>query len=203
MQLVRRFLILLAVNVLLATASSAQMATLPAANNGATLVLGRYTTQSADPPSEASEPLDVVAQISFPRAQVQTIGDAVRHTLLRTGYTLLDRSGMSAEAGEFLTLPLPESQREIGPYRVKAILDVLLGSTWQWQRDPVRRRLWFTVAPAYAALVQAPPAVAAVVVPADTASSPPPSVSATPVAIVPPAPPPLPKLSSLGPVVPY
>lgn len=139
--------------------SGAWAQALPLAS-GSALVLGRYTTQSAEPPDEASEPLAVVAKISFPRAQVRTVGDAVQHTLLRTGWTLAD-SGMIREAGDFLNLPLPESQREVGPYRVSAILEVLVGRTWQWQRDPVRRRLWITVAPAYAALVQAPARLAA------------------------------------------
>ncbi|MCR6481011.1 TcpQ domain-containing protein [Variovorax sp. ZS18.2.2] len=117
------------------------------------LRIGRYTTQSAEPAVDASDPLAVVAQISFPRATIRTIGDAVQHTLLRTGYTLADPTGLSPEASSFLNLSLPESQREIGPYRVRAILDVLLGSTWKWQLDPVRRRLWFTVDAAYADLL--------------------------------------------------
>ena len=132
------------------------------------LVLGRYSTQSAEPAIEASEPLDVVAQLSFPRANVRTIGDAIRHTLLRTGYELADTSQMVPEAGSFLNLPLPESQREVGPYRVKAILDVLTGSTWQWQRDPLRRRLKLTIAPAYEALLK--PATTAATTATTTAS---------------------------------
>ncbi len=151
MQAIPRHSMVLMVALLVAATAAAQTA--PTTREGL-LVLGRYTTQAAEPPPGAGEPLDVVAQISFPRAQVRTIGDAVQHTLLRTGYTLAEGVELAPEAGQFLTLPLPESQREVGPYRVQAILDVLLGPTWEWHRDPVRRRLWFTVAPSYAALVQ-------------------------------------------------
>lgn len=78
----------------------------------------------------------------------------MRHTLLRTGWQAVDVAALSPEASRFLALPLPESQRMLGPYRVQDILDLLLGTTWQWHRDPVQRRLWFTVTPAYAQLTQ-------------------------------------------------
>lgn len=154
MLLVQRHCLLPAAGLLLAGLCSAQ--TPPLQDAGGEVVLGRYSTQSGEPPPDAAEPLDVVAQVSFPRATVRTIGDALHHVLMRTGYTLVEPSELTPEAASFLTLPLPESQREIGPYRVTKIVDVLLGGTWRWHRDPLRRRLWFTVKPAYAALVQPP-----------------------------------------------
>ena len=159
-------------------------------DGGTEVVLGRYSTQSAEPPPDAAEPLEVVAQLSFPRAIVRTIGDALAHTLMRTGYTLVDPSELAPEARHFLALPLPESQREIGPYRVTLLIDVLLGGTWRWHRDPLRRRLWFTVAPAYAALVQPPSALAplASVPPAAVAAAPEPAAPLVPVAAVTPPP---------------
>lgn len=117
--------------------------------------IGRYSTQQAAPVASASDPLAVFATITFPRQQVRTVGDAVRHTLLRTGWQMVDVAALSPEATRFLALPLPESQRVLGPYRVQDILDLLLGTTWQWHHDPVQRRLWFTVVPAYAQLTQA------------------------------------------------
>ena len=41
-----------------------------------------------------------------------------------------------------MRLPLPESQRTVGTFRVRDVLQVLVGSTWAWQEDPVQRRLW-------------------------------------------------------------
>ena len=123
-------------------------------DGGTQVVVGRYSTRPAQPSPGVAEPLDVVVQLSFPRQQVTTIGDALQHTLLRTGYTLVEPASLAPEAARFLQLPLPESQRELGPYRVQAVLDVLLGAAWNWHRDPLRRRVWFTVAPAYAALDQ-------------------------------------------------
>jgi type IV pili sensor histidine kinase/response regulator len=118
--------------------------------DGSQVVVGRYSTRAAQPEPGVAEPLDVVVQLSFPRQQVATIGDAVRYTLLRTGFTLIDAASLGPQAERFLQLPLPESQRELGPYRVQAVLDVLLGPAWTWHHDPLERRVWFTVAPAYA-----------------------------------------------------
>ena len=190
MVLVQRHSLLPAATLLLAGACCAQVPSI--VEHGTEVVLGRYSTQSAEPPPDAAEPLDVVAQLSFPRATVRTVGDALQHTLLRTGYTLVEASDLALEARRFLELPLPESQREVGPYRVTKVIDVLLGSTWRWHRDPLRRRLWFTVAPAYAALVQPPSplaplpaapaaaAVAVVAVPATPIAKLTPVMAATP-----------------------
>lgn len=114
------------------------------------VLLGRYTTAEAEPTKALYEPLQLVAQITFPREHVTTIGDAINHTLLRTGYSLAQPQSLPAQASGFLNLPLPEAQRTLGPYTVQDILDVLVGPAWKWQRDQVRRIVWFTLADAYA-----------------------------------------------------
>lgn len=142
--------------LLASSAASAQPSntSMSLVDGGAQVVVGRYSTRSVQPSPAAAEPLAVVVQLSFPRQQVVTIGDAVRHTLLRTGFTLVEPVALAPEAARFLLLPLPESQRELGPWSVQAVLDVLLGAPWHWHHDPLQRRIWFTVAPAYAALTQ-------------------------------------------------
>lgn len=123
-----------------------------AAAHGTTLVdgntrvmLGRYTTTQAEPPKAMFEPLDLVAQITFPREHVINVGEAIEHTLLRSGYALAERSSLSADAARFLQLPLPEAQRVLGPFSVQGILDVLVGPAWDWHRDDIRRTVWFTL----------------------------------------------------------
>lgn len=113
------------------------------------LMLGRYTTAEAEPAKSMFEPLDLVAQITFPREHIVNVGDAVEHTLLRTGYALVERSALSPDAARFLQLPLPEAQRVLGPFSVQAILDVLVGPAWNWHRDNVNRKVWFTLAKEY------------------------------------------------------
>lgn len=111
-----------------------------------TVVLSRYTTTAADPPAELAEPLQVVVSLSYPRSTVATVGDAVRHTLVRTGYRLAEAEALLPEVVAFLRLPLPESQRQIGPYRVLSVLDVLGGSAWVWHSDPRKRLVWLSAA---------------------------------------------------------
>lgn len=132
------------------------LASVAATAHGTTLVdgntrvmLGRYTTAEAEPAKVMFEPLDLVAQITFPREHVVNVGDAIEHTLLRTGYVLVERSALSADAARFLQLPLPEAQRSLGPFSVQGILDVLVGPAWNWHRDNVRRKVWFTLAKEY------------------------------------------------------
>lgn len=114
--------------------------------DGSQMQIGRYTTAGAQPAEAASDPLDVFVRIHYPRQTVSSVGDAVRHTLVRTGWRLVDPSALAPQAARFLALPLPESQRVLGPYRVRQLLQVLLGSTWRWHEDPATRQLWFTLA---------------------------------------------------------
>ncbi len=107
------------------------------------LVLGRYTTATAQPPADLALPLDVVVALSFPRSTVATVGDALTHALLRSGYRM-SQAELGAPALAFLALPLPESQRQVGPYRLQAVLDLLVGPAWNWHSDPYRRAVWFT-----------------------------------------------------------
>ena len=120
--------------------------------------VGRYTTTVAAAPETAARPLDVYVQLSYPRQTVQTVGDAVRHTLLRTGWRLVEPSALAPQAANLLNLPLPESQRVVGPYRARTVLEVLTGPNWQWHEDPIQRLVWFTVKAAQVAAVTSPAA---------------------------------------------
>jgi type IV pili sensor histidine kinase/response regulator len=105
--------------------------------------VGRYTTQSAQPAAELAEPLSVYAQLNFPRQTVATVGQALDYTLIRTGYRMVDPEALSDHARSFLNLPLPESQRRMGPYSVRTLLQVLLGNAWTLRSDPISRQVWF------------------------------------------------------------
>ena len=102
------------------------------------LRLARYTTASASPDPARSAPLAVLAQVRFPREAVRTVGDALHYLLLRTGYRV---GHTDAAASALLALPLPEAHREIGPYSVKAIASVLVGSAYALQVSEIDRRL--------------------------------------------------------------
>lgn len=111
--------------------------------DGDQIQIGRYSSQGAKPAIELSDPLSVIAQLNFPRQTVETVGQAIDYTLLRTGYRIVGQENLGELALRFLTLPLPESQRNIGPYQVNDILQILLGSAWVLQSDSVTRQVWF------------------------------------------------------------
>ncbi|MCX8518333.1 MAG: hypothetical protein ORN29_09825 [Rhodoferax sp.] len=123
-------------------------------DGGSKVQLGRYTSKAATPEESTLKPLEVVAYVHFPRSTVGTVGEAIRHTLLRTGYSLPDPAALPIYERRVLDLTLPESQRVLGPFRVKDILQVLLGPAWQLNQDDIQRMVWFSVAPAYATALQ-------------------------------------------------
>lgn len=134
---------------------------------GTQVRIGQYSTQASTPQESVSDPLAVFVQLSFPRQSVSTIEQAVQYTLMRTGWRL-DVPSLHPDAAQFLSLPLPESQRSIGTFRVRDVLSALLGDTWRWHEDPVRRTLWFTLADAGEQHAQAGMASVAHEVPAQT-----------------------------------
>jgi conjugative transfer region protein (TIGR03748 family) len=106
--------------------------------------VGRYTVAAAQPPKDIANPLAVIATVSFPRGQVQTVGEALTYLLLRTGYRL-DQARLNEQASHVLTLPLPESHRRLGPYRVEDIVRTLIGQVWTLQVDGMVRSVAFDV----------------------------------------------------------
>lgn len=130
---------------LLAMAFSA-IATPQLVDGNKRLQVGRYTTTEALPQQNLNEPLALVAQLTYPREQVTTVGDAIDYTLLRTGYVLVDPPSLTTDARRFLDLPLPEAQRSLGPFSVQDMLNVLVGTAWRWHADHITRRVWFTLA---------------------------------------------------------
>jgi len=140
------------VALLLAAWTAPALAQAPATNE---LRLARYTTTDAQPEPQRAQPLAVVATVHFPRATVATVGEALRHLLVRTGYALREDEQLEASARHLLTLPLPESHRVLGPYRVEAMVQVLLGESWNLQIDHLQRQLGFSAA--VAAVPTTPP----------------------------------------------
>ena len=121
-------------------------------DKGTQVRIGQYSSQSTLPDQSVSDPLAVFVHLSYPRQGVVTVGDAVRYTLLRTGWSL-QPDKLQPDASGFLQLPLPESQRTMGIYRVRDVLQALVGDTWRWTEDPVQRKLWISLAGSGAALV--------------------------------------------------
>lgn len=105
--------------------------------------LARYTTSTVAPSAASRAPLAVIATVNFPRGHVATVGDALEHLLVRTGYQL-ERERLTLKATAVLRMPLPDSQRRLGPYRVDQMLSVLLGDPWVLAVDAATRTVTYS-----------------------------------------------------------
>lgn len=108
--------------------------------------VGRYSTLSPTPPVAQVNPLDAVVRVTFPRAQVSTVGDAVNYLLLRSGYHL--GAQQAEDVRSILALPLPEVHRQVGPYSVQTALGVLMGQSYALAVDHARREVDYQLAAA-------------------------------------------------------
>lgn len=109
--------------------------------------VGRYTVVATEPDEADANPLAVIAKVHFPREVVNTVGEAVRYVLIRTGYQLVAENALDARVKAVFGLRLPDNQRVLGPYRVDAMLGVLMGQPYRLVADPGSRTVTY-IAPA-------------------------------------------------------
>ncbi len=103
--------------------------------------LSRYTTVAPEPLDNEDDPLATIVSIQFPRREVRTVGDAIRYLLLRTGYAFSESEQQDPAVVGVLLRPLPESQRQLGTYKVEAMLKVLMGKSFVLHVDPLHRTI--------------------------------------------------------------
>jgi conjugative transfer region protein (TIGR03748 family) len=101
---------------------------------------GRYTRVSTEPLPEQHDLLAQLIDMRIPASLNPTVGEALRHLLQRTGYSLC------AETGETPTLyghALPAAHYQLGPLPLKQALQLLGGPAWQLSVDDTERRVCF------------------------------------------------------------
>ena len=85
-------------------------------------------------------PLQVtLTQIRFPQ-EIGTVGDALNHLLVRSGYRLDEQRSHWAKT-ILMPQPLPEVHRNIGPIHLAEALAVLAGNAWTLKVNPLYRTL--------------------------------------------------------------
>ena len=105
---------------------------------------GRYTLVEMVPEPAQRDLLRQVIEISIPPTFDASVGDALRHVLLRTGYRLCD----TTEAAALYALPLPAAHLRLGPLPLRDALLALAGPAWELSVDDVSRAVCFTRATA-------------------------------------------------------
>ena len=101
---------------------------------------GRYTLVEMVPEPAQRDLLRQVIEISIPPTLDASVGDALRHVLLRTGYRLCD----APDAASLFTLPLPAAHLRLGPLPLRDALLALAGSAWELSVDDASRAVCFT-----------------------------------------------------------
>lgn len=103
---------------------------------------GRYTLVELAPDVDQRDLLQQVVDFSAATSRSVTVGDALRQSLLASGYTLCEES----TAEQLYALPLPASHMRLGPLVLRDGLITLAGPAWQLQVDDLTRRVCFTPA---------------------------------------------------------
>jgi len=101
---------------------------------------GRYTLVELVPESAQDDLMQQLVDVAFPPAMIQNVGDALRYLLLRSGYRLSDEC---EAARAFESLPLPAAHAHLGPLTLARAIQVLVGPSWNLQRDETSRRICF------------------------------------------------------------
>lgn len=105
---------------------------------------GRYTLVELAPTAAQRDLLSQVVEVSVPDTLHASVGDALRHLLLRSGYRLCD----GADSETLLGLPLPAAHYRLGPMLLRDALLTLAGPSWRLQVDEPQRQVCFVRAAA-------------------------------------------------------
>ena len=108
--------------------------------------VGRYSTLPPVATTAQTDLLAAIITVQIPDS-VQTVGDAVRYLLLRSGYRLLAEEARPADTVDLLALPLPAVHRAFGPIALRHALEMLAGPTFRLAQDPQHRLISFDLCP--------------------------------------------------------
>jgi len=104
--------------------------------------VGRYSTLRALPTAAQADLLSTTITVRFPE-RIQTVGEAARYLLQRSGYRLADDHVANSVTADLLGLPLPAVHRNLGPIMLRQALETLVGPVFRLVQDPVHRLISF------------------------------------------------------------
>jgi type IV pili sensor histidine kinase/response regulator len=108
--------------------------------------VGRYSTLPPVATAAQADLLAVIITVRIPES-AQTVGDAVRYLLLRSGYRLQAMEAMNPDTVDLLALPLPAVHRAFGPMVLRHALEMLAGPAFRLVQDPQHRLISFELCP--------------------------------------------------------
>ncbi len=110
--------------------------------------VGRYISVEPVATPVQKDLLSVVVTVDF-TDQIQTVGDAMTHILLRSGYRMASLDASDPALPVLLNSPLPLVHRQLGPIRIDNALSALAGPAWDLVIDPVNRLVSFDLLERY------------------------------------------------------
>ncbi|WP_416427702.1 PilL N-terminal domain-containing protein (plasmid) [Pseudomonas sp. App30] len=102
----------------------------------------RYTLVSARPTLEQRQPLLQMVEVSIPPALHSDVGEALRHVLQRSGFSLCPDVAPQAL---LFSRPLPAVHYQIGPMALIDALTILGGPAWELSVDPLNRSVCYAL----------------------------------------------------------
>ena len=104
---------------------------------------GRYVLVTANATLQQRNLLEQTVNISIPASMTPSVEDGLRYTLQHTGYSLC---APQEEPQELLySRPLPAAHFRLGPMPLREALQVLAGSAFEVQTDPISRNICYQV----------------------------------------------------------
>ena len=104
--------------------------------------VGRYSVIAAVPTKAQTDLLATTLTIRFPE-RIQTLGEAVRYLLQRSGYRLAKVELTGPNTATLFALPLPAVHRNLGPITLRDALETLAGPAFNLVQDPIHRLVTF------------------------------------------------------------
>jgi len=106
------------------------------------LQVGRYSLYAATPTEAQRDLLSANITVRFPE-EIQTVGEAVRYLLERSGYRLATTESIGPDAMALFALPLPAAHQQLGPMTLRVALETLGGPAFNLVQDPVHRLITY------------------------------------------------------------
>lgn len=100
---------------------------------------GRYTLVEMRPDSSQRDLMLQVINVTIPASIDASVGGAMQHVLLRTGYRLCE----AQEAAALYALPLPAAHLRLGPLALRDALATMAGPAWALVIDDFSRQVCF------------------------------------------------------------
>ena len=104
--------------------------------------VGRYSVIAAVPTEAQVDLLATTLTIRFPE-RIQSLGEAVRYLLQRSGYRLAKVESIGPDTVMLFALPLPAVHRSLGPMTLRDALNTLAVQAFNLVQDPVHRLVTF------------------------------------------------------------